>query len=273
MKLVTRAQWGARPATATPPTITPSTTTGHWEGPSLWGGVIGPHSSCAPKVRAIQAYHMDHQGWTDIAYNGLGCPHGYVFEGRGPGRRSAANGTNTANGASHALCYLGGEGDPFTDAGKAAMLDGAAWLGTPLDKCHSDWFQTACCGSVICGWIKAGHPAPGPIPMEDDDMTPGQCRDRLGRKWFFVVGDDRALYAKVDGGSYDRLGGVFTSGVQALCEASSDVSINGLIVVTGRALDGQLQQCRIYTDGGPTPPPPGGNVQFDLLGGHIFPPA
>jgi peptidoglycan hydrolase-like protein with peptidoglycan-binding domain len=118
------------------------------------------HSQCAGRVRSIQSYHMDNNGWTDIAYNGVVCPHGYVFEGRGPGHRSAANGTNDSNGSSYAICYLGGEGDPFTNEGQQGFSDAANWLGPPLNHGHRDWYNTACPGDVIYGWVKSGVAPP-----------------------------------------------------------------------------------------------------------------
>ena len=81
MNLVTRAQWGARPPRNRTP-LNPTGATAHWEGPHM--GVF-PHTACPSKVRGIQAFHMDSRGWSDIAYNAIVCPHGYVFEGRGPG--------------------------------------------------------------------------------------------------------------------------------------------------------------------------------------------
>lgn len=165
MNLVSRSAWGARPPKTAIPNINSVVTSGHWGGNTVWRGVIGGHDSCAPKVRAWQAYHMDANGWTDLAYNGVACPHGYVFEGRGPGKRSAANGTNTGNSQSAVICYLGGVGDPFTAEGQQAMADGAAWLGDPMQKGHRDWYQTACPGDTIYGWITSGTaPAPSPVP-------------------------------------------------------------------------------------------------------------
>lgn len=170
MNFVTREQWGARRPTSTPSSINSTVTTGHWEGPNLWGRAIGPHASCAAKVRGIQNYHMDANHWSDIAYNGVACPHGYVFEGRGPQKRSAANGTNAANGQSAVICYLGGEGDEFTAEGQQAMADGAAWLGDPMFKGHRDWYATACPGDTIYGWIQNGaHPAPTPPPPQQSE--------------------------------------------------------------------------------------------------------
>lgn len=98
------------------------------------------------------------------------------------------------------------------------------------------------------------------------DMTPGQCRDLTGRKWFFMVGDDQALFASIDAAKPFRIGGIWTSGVDALCEE------DGRLVITGRAADGQLQQCIVYTDGN-TVKAAGSAPEFELLGGHIFPPA
>ena len=167
MNLVTRAEWGARPPTTRIPGIDSTVTTGHWEGTTVWHGVIGPHTSCAPIVRGVQAYHMDHNGWSDIAYNAMACPHGYVFDGRGPQKRSAANGTNASNATSAVCCYIGGIDDPFTPEGQQAMLDAAGYLGDPMEKGHRDWYNTQCPGDVIYAWIGSGHaPAPPPAPPQ-----------------------------------------------------------------------------------------------------------
>lgn len=182
MNFVSRIQWGARPPTAAYKSINSTVTTGHWEGPHMGSF---PHDSCAPKVRGIQAYHMDNNGWSDIAYNGLACPHGYVFEGRGPGHRSAANGTNAANDTSAVICYIGGEGDPFTPEGQQAMMDGAAWLGDPMQKGHRDWYSTACPGDVIYDWIYSGQapvtPPTPPGPVGPEPEFPYPTSDYLGQ--------------------------------------------------------------------------------------------
>jgi hypothetical protein len=106
--------------------------------------------------------------------------------------------------------------------------------------------------------------APSPT-AKDDDMTPGQTRDLTGRKWFFVVGDDRRMYASVEGGEFFPVdAGWWTSGLDAYTET------DGTIVVAGRGLDGVLYQVLVYTDGSPTPDRP---PVLDRVGGHIFPPA
>ena len=171
MKLITRAQWGARPPRSRPPEDFTGATA-HWEGPHM--GTF-PHASCPAKVRGIQAFHMDARGWSDIAYNAVVCPHGYVFEGRGRGVRSAANGTNVGNDADGAVCYLGGEGDPFTPEGAAAMADALHWLSPGGQRhAHRDWKPTTCPGDTIAAWVHSpaalgpGAPTTGGFGTMDD---------------------------------------------------------------------------------------------------------
>lgn len=123
------------------------------------------HTTCASRVRSIQNYHMDTKRWADIAYNFVVCPHGYVFEGRGWGRRSAANGTNSCNDVYTAVCYLGGQGDPFTAAAKLGFLDvKGEWERRYGRKAqavpHSNCIATMCPGDDIRKWILAGMPSP-----------------------------------------------------------------------------------------------------------------
>lgn len=172
MNIITRDQWGAREPTKSLPSINPSSRTGHWNGPEIKGydGIIADHNRCYSLVRGIQNYHMDANGWSDIAYNGVPCPHGYLFEGRGFGIRSAANGTNTANSQSEAFCYLGGQNNPFTNEGKSVFAE----LG--ITKGHRDWFATQCPGDEIYNEIQNGFsgiqpvPPPGPVPVPVFDI-------------------------------------------------------------------------------------------------------
>ena len=173
MALIRRAEWGARRPKRVSNNISPSSATAHWGGPSPWRGHdFTDHGHCYSVVRSYQNFHMDGRGWSDIAYTGLPCPHGDVFEGRGPGVRSAANGTNSGNFNSYALCYIGGEGDPLTDAGKNAFLEGARWLGVPLNKVHGDWKATGCPGPEIIAWVRSGAPAPGGRPVPPPPPPP-----------------------------------------------------------------------------------------------------
>lgn len=171
--IITRSQWGARPSRGTSRLTAPSGSTAHYEGPQMGDF---PHSSCASKVRGIQAFHMDSRGWTDIAYNSIVCPHGYIFVGRWWGVRSAANGTNAGNDAHYAHCALLGVGDAFPEACKRAMkkafelarMDGSAGAQR---KVHSDWKATACPGDPIRDWVRAGMPTSGDTPTPEPTPT------------------------------------------------------------------------------------------------------
>lgn len=203
MKLVTRAQWGARSAT-TSTNITPAGVAIHWEGPGMG---TPAHSECAARVRGIQAFHMDGNGWSDVAYSAIACPHGYVFEGRGPGHRTAANGTDDGNQRFYAVCFLGGEGDDFTDEAKQAINDAIGWLGGGQIVGHRDLTSTACPGDEIYAWAHAGHPTPDPggsgtpdpppPPPEEDDML-GFIYHSAGSAWLVVGGQSKRIAGPAD---------------------------------------------------------------------------
>lgn len=181
--LKTRDEWGAKRPKATPATITNEGQTLHHGGGSPWPASVDrsngarfaattDHNSCPAICRAWQAFHMAPEpggrGWNDIAYNSLFCPHGVRFEGRGPGKRSGANGTNTGNSRSCASVYIAGTGDPLTDQAKMAALDEAIRFGTHLRWQHSDWKSTECAGDHIRNWQSAGWPPP---EGDYDDMS------------------------------------------------------------------------------------------------------
>ncbi len=181
IKLVTRAEWGARAPEGITRLDNPGGVTFHYEGPHM--GEF-PHDSCASKVRGIQKFHMDVRGWTDGAYNFIVCPHGYVFVMRGNDVRSAANGTNTGNSSSHAICALIGENDRLTPELIIGLLDARDYMmfgGTGARVwSHRDWKATACPGSPIHNWVQSGMPRPGvtppaPTPTPTPPVDPAKC--------------------------------------------------------------------------------------------------
>lgn len=156
---VTRSQWGARSPSGSRNEIasTPKGHAIHWEGPPMGAPA---HGECDDIVRSIQAYHMDTQGWSDIAYNLIVCIHGYVFEGRGKGVGSAANGTSQANHDWYAICALVGKGD----AQPAALIDGLQdaavmcrdWGAGSASTGHRDHIATECPGDELYSHVQAG---------------------------------------------------------------------------------------------------------------------
>lgn len=177
MQLVSREQWGARPPrnqTRLDRSIQLGTAC-HYSASDA--DEQADHANCARRVRAIQDFHMDVRGWADIAYSYLACKHGFVYEGRGRGVRTAAQGTNDGNDAWHAVCFLGDDTagrDDVTDAGReairAAVMHCNAWSAAERVAPHSWFHATACPGDDLRAWIAAGLPVAHP-PQEADDMT------------------------------------------------------------------------------------------------------
>jgi hypothetical protein len=182
MKLVKRADWGAR-APKVAPTYLASARgvkvhyTGEYEDPAI----LGNHGRCAGRIRAIQNDHMDGRGWNDIAYNFLVCDHAYVFEGRGLHHLCAANGPglNTGHFAVCGLVGNKGETQPPAD-----MLDGIrdaieylrshGGAGNEI-KGHRDGYATDCPGDPLYAWVRQG--APRPPHIQEDDMPYGQLAE------------------------------------------------------------------------------------------------
>lgn len=175
MKLIRRSAWRARYGRG-PTTITPERggVTVHYEG---GGKLTGrPHSTCAARVRGIENYHVNHQGWQGIAYSYLACEHGYVFEGRGLGHRTAANGTNSGNQNWYAVCALIGDADPLSDGLLTALRDAIDYMrahgaGRRING-HRDHLSTSCPGARLYAWVKKGAPRPkSPKPPDPQEET------------------------------------------------------------------------------------------------------
>lgn len=177
MTIVARSQWGARPPRERTRMGAAAGVARHYEGVDL-----GPydHASCAGRVRSIQNYHMDRNGWSDIAYSFIVCRHGYVYEGRWANVRTAANGTNAGNARYYAGCILMGPDDELTTEALAGWLEGRAALRKltgcgPETPPHSALFSTACPGGKFRDanlddgmpiMVRPNDP-PAPVPIND----------------------------------------------------------------------------------------------------------
>lgn len=174
MKLITRKEWGA----ASPKNRTALVkvqqrgTAVHYSGSNA--DELSEHSNCAKRVLSIQRFHMQSRGWSDIAYSFLACKHGFVFEGRGVGIRTAANGTNSGNDGYHAVCFLGDDTanrDDVTDPGRRAIKDAVlrcnAWTSRKEVRPHSFFKPTGCPGDELRSWIIRGLPIVPEKEQED----------------------------------------------------------------------------------------------------------
>ncbi|SFP73475.1 Putative peptidoglycan binding domain-containing protein [Amycolatopsis arida] len=158
---VSRSGWGARSARSVSTNITPANggVTVHYVGS---GSVAKQnHDQCAAQVRSIQDYHMDQKGWSDIAYTYLACVHDHVFVGRGPGVRTAANGTTSGNQNWYAVCGLVGDADAIPENlvkayhSAIARLRGAGGAANRING-HRDHLSTSCPGERLYALVKDG---------------------------------------------------------------------------------------------------------------------
>ena len=148
---VTRAQWGARPPrSANSTSVRNGYVKLHW----TVGCQTGPHSKCDGHVRSIQNHHMDGNGWNDVAYGELICPHGFVYCGRGPGKRSAANGNSQLNYDHEAISLVGGPDCQPTNTQKDALFARMDERGVVELKGHRDGYATACPGDKAYQWTR-----------------------------------------------------------------------------------------------------------------------
>lgn len=217
MKLVSRAQWGARayktPGGATRYSVARLGVKVHYLGTPYSDR---PHEQCAAYVRGLQASHMDGNGWSDIGYSFVVCTHGYVHEGRGLARRNSANGTTALNERHYAVCALVGSSGLTrpTDAQLHGIRDAIEYCrasgpaGNEI-RGHRDGYSTDCPGGPLYAWVQAGAPrpggtSPGPSIPTPSIPTPVQRKKKMAlvsKTVPQVIGDDSAtVLTAVPGG-------------------------------------------------------------------------
>ncbi|MFG1749863.1 peptidoglycan recognition protein family protein [Streptosporangium sandarakinum] len=181
--IVKRREWGARAPRGSYSRI--SSTRGvkvHYTGGRVDPGIVDDHAKCVALVRSIQNQHMDGNGWLDIGYSMVACPHRKVFEGRGPHHLPAANGPGLNSGHYAVLGLVGSTGlTKPTDGILHAVLDAVEYLraeggaGREI-KGHRDGYATDCPGEPLYAWVRRGAPRPGatPAPPEPHPVFPGR---------------------------------------------------------------------------------------------------
>jgi hypothetical protein len=171
MQLVTRAQLGWPPsAAADQPTALGVKI--HYEGTPVSPDLAADHAKCLQEWQDIRASHLANtaEGYVDVAYNFAACPHGYLLEGRGPGKETAANGDQPLNHAHYAIVGLVGSAGLTqpSDAMLNGLRDGIEYLRAngagPEIKGHRDGYPTDCPGDALYAWVQAGAPRPGGTP-------------------------------------------------------------------------------------------------------------
>ncbi|KAB8068822.1 N-acetylmuramoyl-L-alanine amidase domain-containing protein [Aspergillus leporis] len=190
MNFVSREDWKARPPKEdyTPMTDAKGVKV-HYLGPEFSGK---PHAECDDFMRSVQNEHMDDspENYFDIAYSLAVCEHGYVFDGRGKGHRSGANGNVQLNSDHYAvLAFLGKAG--VTEPTKEQIIglqDSIAYLrragaGNEI-KGHKDGYATECPGGPLYKLVTDGSLDPGKLwDGGSHTVKKGEDLDSISKKY------------------------------------------------------------------------------------------
>lgn len=157
VKIISRDNWGAKP------NKTKFSKLGevkglvvHW---SAYPVAVGNQAEM-DQCKTIQRLHQEDRGWNDVAYNFLVGDTGQIYEGRGFGNRSAAQGGNSRQEINYnnkhyvAVCWLGGSKP--TDQPSAEARAAISWLYEQVGgelRPHSSFKQTDCPGDAWRQWI------------------------------------------------------------------------------------------------------------------------
>lgn len=126
----------------------------HWNGPGM-----GAYTKEAVPgiIMGTYGYHVNTQGWADIAYNFSIDRFGRIWEGRGKDKRNAASGDNYANSSYTAVELLIGKSDPFTVDIQNGLIEFynryVAQGGLPKILGHRDVIATECPGEEVHAFL------------------------------------------------------------------------------------------------------------------------
>lgn len=149
----------------------------HYEGV---GVPVVDHSKCAGRWTAIRNSHLANtaEGYSDVAYNWAVCQHGYIFEGRGWGKQTGANGNRSLNLTHNAILWMGGNAgvtvpSPAAVSAIKRVISYLRTKGAGNDILgHRDGYATSCPGDAMYSLVKSGKLEPGVPTPPKDDMEP-----------------------------------------------------------------------------------------------------
>ncbi len=181
--VIPRAEWGARdPGRVCGDVVAPyRMSIHHTAQPADDGG------DPAARLRQIQAYHIDSNGWCDIGYHFVVSQSGLVFQGRSDERRPGAH-VGNQNSGNVGVCLIGNfqqqqVGEAQLNAAAAIVGWVSRTYGIPLErsvvKGHREWpgQGTECPGGDLLGKLdellrRAGNGgAPPPPPRTEVDVS------------------------------------------------------------------------------------------------------
>lgn len=202
MDYVSREELGWPPSAAPSQAVSVAGVKVHYEGTPV---PVVAHSKCAGRWTAIRNSHLANptEGYSDVAYNWAVCNHGTIYEGRGWGKQTGANGSQALNRTHNAILWMGGTTGVVTPSGEAVasikeLIRYLRSKGAGTDILgHRDGYATSCPGDAMYSLVKSGKLE----PTEEDEMEPidvwaykttGETRDAY---WF--QRDTNALVAKL----------------------------------------------------------------------------
>lgn len=140
-----------------------------------WPGMLGKldlsdHDKCLKLMRTLEDNAL-RDGYGAFPYQVGVCEHRYI-EGRTRARVNGANGDTATNLAGGSIVVLNAVRNAFTDNQKRHVLEAQKYLRAAKLVGHRDIRPdpTACPGTRIETWIKAGAPAPGDNQGDEDKM-------------------------------------------------------------------------------------------------------
>ncbi|WP_433542020.1 peptidoglycan recognition protein family protein (plasmid) [Streptosporangium sandarakinum] len=215
--LITRREWKARaPKGAYTPISSTRGVKVHYTGGKVPADLADPgnHHKCVELVRGFQNHHMDGNGWLDLAYSMVACPHRKVFEGRGPGRLTAANGAGLNSQHYSVLALVGSSGLTHPNDGVLhGVLDAIDYLrdhgraGKEI-KGHRDGFSTDCPGGPLYEWVRRGAPRPGgsaPARPATPKPTPAKPKPSGGWPGRYLAYKPDAMMTGEDVAAWQRI--------------------------------------------------------------------
>jgi len=161
----------------------------HWNGPGMRNYT---HGSCDDRLRNMQRYHIQGNGWNDIGYNFIVCRHGSIYEGRGDRAVGAHAGASNIGGNSrwYGIQAMIGTGDVITNE----LLEG---LKKAVEYCrakggagkkvngHRSHHATDCPGDKLYTWVQRGMPINSePKPPTPPKPKPPQEEEKMDYSHF-----------------------------------------------------------------------------------------
>lgn len=182
--VIPRAAWGARdPGRICGQVVAPYRMSIHHT-----AGPVDDGPDPAARMRQIQAYHIDNNGWCDIGYHFVVSQSGLIFQGRSDERRPGAHVANQNHG-NVGISLIGNfQNQQVGEAQMAATARIVGWVHRTYDialdrsrvRGHREWpgQGTACPGNNLLARLdelldragRGGEPPPPPPPPQPIDV-------------------------------------------------------------------------------------------------------